>query len=87
MIAKINKITSNASVIDKAVFLLFALFPLSAILGNLLLNLTFIIIFLIFIVDTIVNKDYHFLKDITFWILTFFFYYFIGKSLLQYGSI
>ena len=68
-----NKITLDINTLDKAVFLLFGLIPLSAILGNLLLNLTFILLFFIFITDIVLNKNYLFLKDITFWILTFFF--------------
>ena len=73
MIATINKIISNITTLDKLVLLLFSLLPLSAILGNLLINLTFFLLFIIFIIDIIVNKNYFFLRDITFWILILFF--------------
>ena len=73
MIASINKIFYNSKISDKLVFLLVALLPLNALIGNLLINLIFITLFFIFIVDTVFNKNYSFLKDTTFWILFFFF--------------
>jgi O-antigen ligase len=73
MIANINKIISNATISDKLVFLLVALFPLSAVVGNLFINLTFVILFIIFFLEIFLNKNYLFLKDITFWIVVFFF--------------
>ena len=73
MIASINKIISNTNISDRLVFLLVILLPLSAVVGNLLINLTFIILFIIFIFDMVFNKNYLFLKDITFWIFVFFF--------------
>ena len=74
MLASINKITSNAGLSDKILFLLVGLFPLTMITGNLLINSTFITLFIIFILDMIFNKNYIFLKDITFWIVVFFFF-------------
>ena len=41
MLASINKITSNAGLSDKILFLLVGLFPLTMITGNLLINSTF----------------------------------------------
>ena len=73
MIPNINKFISNSNTLDKLVFLLVALLPLSALTGNLLINFTFISLFLIFIIDLIFNKNYFFLKDATFWIVSFFF--------------
>ena len=73
MMTNINKITSNVGISDKLVILLVALFPLTMITGNLLINLTFISLFIIFILDTTFNKNFIFLKDITFWIIFYFF--------------
>ena len=73
MIAKINRIFTCTSIPDKLVFLFFTFLILSTILGNLLINLTFILLFIIFTIDTVINKNYFFLKDITFWILVFYF--------------
>ena len=73
MMANINKIISNANISDKLIFVLVALFPLSAVIGNLFINLTFIILFIIFIAEIFLKKNYFFLKDITFWIIVFFF--------------
>ena len=73
MIAQINRIFTSTSIPDKLVFLFFTFLILSTILGSLLINLTFILLFIIFTIDTVINKNYFFLKDITFWILVFYF--------------
>ena len=73
MIAKINRIFTCTSIPDKLVFLFFTFLILSTILGSLLINLTFILLFIIFTIDTVINKNYFFLKDVTFWILVFYF--------------
>ena len=73
MILNINKFISNSNTSDKLIFLLVALLPISALVGNLLINLTFISLFFIFTIDVIFNKNYFFLKHITFWIVFFFF--------------
>jgi len=59
---------------EKPLFLLLAFFPISLIVGNLFINLTFFIIALIFIIDLLVNKNLSFLKDMVFWIPGIFFF-------------
>ena len=73
MMFNINKIISNTSISEKFILLLVSLLPLSAVIGNFLINLTFILLFIIFIADMAFNKNYLFLKDITLWIVVFFF--------------
>jgi O-antigen ligase len=73
MMFNINKIISNTSISEKFILLLVSLLQLSAVIGNFLINLTFILLFIIFIADMAFNKNYLFLKDITLWIVVFFF--------------
>jgi len=65
-----NKITF----IEKSFIILLCLFPISIIVGNLFINLTFLLIFIIFCVDLIINKNFSFTKEIIFIILILFFF-------------
>tara|TARA_B110001454_G_C12687541_1_gene420831 strand:- start:295 stop:1542 length:1248 start_codon:yes stop_codon:yes gene_type:complete len=73
MIKKIKNFYNSINLIEKSLFILFSLFPIAFILGNFSINLLFFLISIIFIIDTIVNKDYSFLKDPIFFLLIIFF--------------
>ena len=73
MIKNIKSFYSNINYIEKSLFILIAFFPISLILGNFFINLTFLLIAVIFIIDLSLNKNLSFLKDITFWLLIIFF--------------
>ena len=73
MIKNIKSFYSNINYIEKSLFILIAFFPISLILGNFFINLTFLLIAVIFIIDLSLNKNFSFLKDITFWLLIIFF--------------
>ena len=59
--------------IEKCFLILFCFLPISMIVGNLLINLTFFLILIIFFIDLAINKNFSFLKDNSFWLLIFFF--------------
>ena len=59
---------------EKCFFILIILFPISMILGNLLINVSFLLIFLIFLIDIYLNKNFSFLKDKIFLLLSIFFF-------------
>ena len=73
MINNIKNFYFSVNLKDKLLFILFSLFPITFILGNFLINLTFLIISIIFIISIIKNKNYFFTKDPIFWILFIFF--------------
>ena len=73
MIKNIKKIYHNTNYLERILFILFAFLPVSIVLGNLLINLSFILISVIFIINLFLNKDFSFLKDINFLIPAFFF--------------
>jgi len=73
MIKNIRTFYSNINYIEKSLFIIIAFFPISLILGNFFINLTFLLIAVIFIIDLSLNKNFSFLKDITFWLLIIFF--------------
>jgi O-antigen ligase len=73
MINNIKKIYYHTNYLERILFILFAFFPISIVLGNLLINITFLLISIIFIINLTLNKDFSFLRDINFLILVFFF--------------
>ena len=73
MINNIKKIYYHTNYLEKILFLLFAFFPISIVIGNLLINITFLLISVIFIINLILNKDFSFLKDTNFLLPAFFF--------------
>ena len=73
MINNIKKIYHDINYLEKILFILFAFLPISIVLGNFLINITFLLISIIFIINLILNKDFSFLKDINFLIPAFFF--------------
>tara|TARA_B100000795_G_scaffold63646_1_gene42922 strand:+ start:146 stop:1393 length:1248 start_codon:yes stop_codon:yes gene_type:complete len=73
MIKDINYFYYNSNLIEKFKFILLSLLPIFFILGNLLINLTFVLFFFIFLYDFILKKEKEFLKDASFWLLLFLF--------------
>ena len=66
----IIKITS----IEKYFLILLAFLPISMIIGNFFINLTLLLILILFIIDLINEKNFFFLRDNYFWFLIFFFF-------------
>ena len=73
MINSLKKFYLSLNLIEKILFILLSLFPITFILGNFLINLFFLLISIIFIITSIKDKDYLFIKDSIFWILFTFF--------------
>ena len=65
-----NKIQTT----EKCFLIIILFFPISMILGNLLINISFILILLIFLIDVCLNKNFYFLKDKIFLLLIIFFF-------------
>ena len=62
------------SFVEKCFFTLICFLPISMIIGNLLINLTFFLILILFIIDFVLNKKRKFLRENYFWLLIFFFF-------------
>ena len=73
MINSLKKFYLSLNLIEKILLILLSLFPITFILGNFLINLFFLLISIIFILTSIKDKDYLFIKDSIFWILFTFF--------------
>ena len=64
-----NKIQTT----EKLFLILIIFFPISLILGNLIININFLFIFIIFLIDLSLNKNFSFMKDKIFLLLIIFF--------------
>ena len=64
-----NKIQTT----EKYFLILILFFPISLILGNLIININFLLIFIIFLIDLSLNKNFSFVKDKIFILLIVFF--------------
>ena len=64
-----NKIQTT----EKYFLILILFFPISLILGNLIININFLLIFIIFLIDLSLNKNFSFIKDKIFILLIVFF--------------
>ena len=58
---------------EKYFLILILFFPISLILGNLIININFLLIFIIFLIDLSLNKNFSFIKDKIFILLIVFF--------------
>ena len=58
---------------EKYFLILIIFFPISLILGNLIININFLLIFIIFLIDLSLNKDFSFIKNKIFILLIVFF--------------
>ena len=58
---------------EKCFLILIIFFPISLILGNLIININFLLIFIIFLIDLSLNKNFSFIKDKIFILLIVFF--------------
>ena len=65
---------NKTTFLEKSFIILLCLFPISIIIGNLFINLTFLLIFIIFCADLFINKNFSFTKENIFIILTLFFF-------------
>jgi len=65
-----NKIQTT----EKYFLILIIFFPISLILGNLIININILLIFLIFLIDLFSNKNFSFIKDKIFILLITFFF-------------
>ena len=59
---------------EKFFLILIVLFPLSIMLGNLIINISFLLIFVIFLIDIYISKDFYFIKDKIILLLIGFFF-------------
>ena len=67
---------NKIQVSEKFFLILIVLFPLSIMLGNLIINISFLLFFLIFLIDIYISKDFYFIKDkIILLLIGFFFLY------------
>jgi O-antigen ligase len=73
MINSLKKFYLGLNLIEKILFILLSLFPITFILGNFLINLFFLLISVIFIISSFKDKDHLFLKDPILWIFFIFF--------------
>ena len=74
MIDNIKHFYNKLTIIEKSFIFLLTFFPISIILGNLIINLIFLLIFIIFLFDLSINKNFSFIKDRTFILLILFFF-------------
>ena len=78
---------NKIKVSEKFFLILIVLFPLSMMLGNLIINISFFLIFLIFLIDIYISKDFYFIKDkIILLLLGFFFSLLINLNFSIYPS-
>ena len=70
---------NKIQVSEKFFLILIVLFPLSIMLGNLIINISFLLIFVIFLIDIYISKDFYFIKDKIILLLIGFFFFFINK--------
>ena len=70
----IKQFYSKVTFIEKSFIILLCFFPISIIIGNLFINLTFLLIFIIFLIDLLKNKNFSFIKESTFILLILFFF-------------
>tara|TARA_B100000767_G_C19706151_1_gene510626 strand:+ start:49 stop:1317 length:1269 start_codon:yes stop_codon:yes gene_type:complete len=72
MFSKIKKVSKNTNLTQKIILILFAAFPISFILGNLIINVFILSIGLLFAFYVIKNKKYEELDHKIFYLLCFF---------------
>jgi len=65
---------NKIQVSEKFFLILIVLFPLSIMLGNLIINISFLLIFVIFLIDIYISKDFYFIKDKIILLLIGFFF-------------
>ena len=69
----ITNFLNRIQITEKCFLILIIFFPISLILGNLIININFLLIFIIFLIDLSLNKNFSFIKDKIFILLIFFF--------------
>ena len=74
MIDYIKNFYQKISFVEKCFFVLIGFLPISMVIGNLPINLTFFLILILFLIDLGLNKKTKFLGDNYFWLLVFFFF-------------
>ena len=74
MTDNIKTFYNKIQVSEKFFLILITLFPLSMMLGNLIINISFFLIFLIFLIDIYISKDFYFIKDKIILLLIGFFF-------------
>ena len=70
----ITNFFSKIQVTEKCFLIIIVFFPICMILGNLLINISFLLIFLIFLIDLTLNRDFSFIRDRIILLLIFFFF-------------
>ena len=70
----ITNFYNKIQITEKLFLILIIFFPISLILGNLIINISFLIIFSIFLIEIFLNKDFSFIKDKIFLLLIIFFF-------------
>ena len=74
MIDYFKNFYDKIKITEKIFIVLFCFFPISIILGNLLINLTFFLILIIFFIELSIYKNFSFIKDRIVLLLMFFFF-------------
>tara|TARA_Y100000741_G_C18239015_1_gene552859 strand:- start:450 stop:1766 length:1317 start_codon:yes stop_codon:yes gene_type:complete len=74
MIDYVKDFYNRTTLIEKSFIILFSFFPISIILGNLIINIFLILILIVCLVDLSINKDFSFLNDKTLILLILFFF-------------
>ena len=69
----ITNFLNRIQITEKCFLILIIFFPISLILGNLIININFLLIFIIFLIDLSLNKNFSFIKDKIFILLIVFF--------------
>ena len=64
---------NKIQITEKCFLILIIFFPISLILGNLIININFLLIFIIFLIDLSLNKNFSFIKNKIFILLIVFF--------------
>ena len=69
----ITNFLNRIQITEKCFLILIIFFPISLILGNLIININFLLIFIIFLIDLSLNKNFSFIKNKIFILLIVFF--------------
>ena len=69
----ITNFLNRIQITEKCFLILIIFFPISLILGNLIINIIFLLIFIIFLIDLSLNKNFSFIKNKIFILLIVFF--------------
>ncbi len=70
----ITNFYNKIQITEKLFLILIIFFPVSLILGNLIININFLFIFIVFLIDLSLNKNFSFMKNKIFLLLVFFFF-------------